>query len=38
MKTKPWRDIRARKFSPKKVKEIDRAKEDELLYQSQHIL
>ena len=31
MKTKPWRDIRARKFSPKKLKEIDRAVEDELL-------
>jgi transcriptional regulator len=31
MKTKAWRDIRARKFSPKKLKEIDRAVEDELL-------
>jgi DNA-binding XRE family transcriptional regulator len=31
MKTKPWRDIRAPKFSPHKLKEIDRAVEDELL-------
>ena len=31
MKTKSWRDIRARKFSPHKLQEIDRAVEDELL-------
>ncbi len=31
MKTKPWRDIRARRFSPRKLKEIDHAVEDELL-------
>ena len=31
MKTKPWRDIRARKFSSKKLKEIDRAIGNELL-------
>ena len=31
MKTKPWREIKARKFSPKKLREIDRAVEAELL-------
>src|ERR1700736_5574701 len=31
MKTKPWRDIRARRFSPRTLKEIDRAVENELL-------
>jgi DNA-binding XRE family transcriptional regulator len=31
MKTKPWRDIRARRFLPRELKEIDRAVEDELL-------
>jgi ParB-like chromosome segregation protein Spo0J len=31
MKTKPWRDIRARKFSPEKQQQIDRGVEDELL-------
>ena len=31
MKTKPWREIRAQKFSPQKLEEIDRAVEDELL-------
>jgi DNA-binding XRE family transcriptional regulator len=31
MKTKSWREIRARKFSPRKFKEIDRAVEHELL-------
>ena len=31
MKTKAWREIRARKFSPQKLEEIDRAVEDELL-------
>src|SRR5260370_30573413 len=31
MKTKPWREIRARKLSPQKLKEIDRAVDDELL-------
>ncbi len=31
MKTKPWREVRARKLSPRKLKEIDRAVEDQLL-------
>jgi DNA-binding XRE family transcriptional regulator len=31
MKTKPWREIRARKLPPKKLRQIDRAVEDELL-------
>jgi len=31
MKTKPWREIRARKFSPQKLKEIDRAVQAKLL-------
>lgn len=31
MKTKTCRDVRARRFSPRKLKEIDRAVEDELL-------
>jgi len=31
MKTKPWREVRARKLSPQKLKEIDRAVEDDLL-------
>jgi transcriptional regulator with XRE-family HTH domain len=31
MKSQAWRDIRRRKFSPQKLKEIDRAVEDELL-------
>ncbi|HVA79714.1 MAG TPA: helix-turn-helix transcriptional regulator, partial [Candidatus Binataceae bacterium] len=31
MNTKPWREIRARKFSPSKLKKIDRAVEHELL-------
>ncbi len=31
MKTKKWRDIRARKFSPEKLKKIDREVELELL-------
>jgi hypothetical protein len=31
MKTKPWREIRARKFSLRKLSEIDRAVEHELL-------
>jgi hypothetical protein len=31
MKTKPWREIRARRFSAQKLKEIDRAVEYELL-------
>lgn len=31
MKTKRWRDIRARKLSPQKLKEIDLAVEGELL-------
>ncbi len=31
MKTKSWRDIRARKFSPQKLHEIDRAVGAELL-------
>ncbi|HUO04518.1 MAG TPA: helix-turn-helix transcriptional regulator [Candidatus Binataceae bacterium] len=31
MKTKPWREIRARRFSARKLKEIDRAVEKELL-------
>ncbi len=31
MKTKPWRQIRAHKFSPRKLNEIDRAVERELL-------
>ena len=30
MTSKPWRDIRARKFSPEKQKQIDRFVEDEL--------
>ncbi len=31
MKTRPWRQIRAHKFSPRKLNEIDRAVERELL-------
>ncbi|MGH7905081.1 MAG: helix-turn-helix domain-containing protein, partial [Candidatus Binataceae bacterium] len=31
MKIKPWREIRARKFPPHKLREIDRAVEAELL-------
>jgi DNA-binding XRE family transcriptional regulator len=31
MKTKPWRDVRARKFSPPRLKKIDSTIEDELL-------
>jgi transcriptional regulator with XRE-family HTH domain len=31
MKTKPWREIRARKLSPQKLKKIDRAVEEDLL-------
>ena len=31
MKTKPWREIRARKLSPQKLQEIDRGVEAELL-------
>jgi len=31
MKTEPWREVRARKLSPQKLKEIDRAVEDDLL-------
>jgi transcriptional regulator with XRE-family HTH domain len=31
MKTKRWRNIRAEKFSPKKLEEIDRAIDGELL-------
>jgi DNA-binding XRE family transcriptional regulator len=31
MKTKAWRDIRARKFAPDKLKQVDRAVEAELL-------
>jgi helix-turn-helix protein len=31
MKTKPWRDLRARKFSPQKLALIDLAVEEQLL-------
>jgi ribosome-binding protein aMBF1 (putative translation factor) len=31
MKTKPWREVRARKFPPEKLREIDRAIEKDLL-------
>ena len=31
MKTKTWREIRAQKFSPQKLKAIDRAVEQDLL-------